>query len=542
MAKKEVNQINENILESTRCEFDTTGTIWTDRQFSHPERTIRIATSFSGISSPDFALKRLGLKSKIVFACDIGERYLTYSLKKMGDMAKDLSDEYKDSFADALYETKKKEMEARNKNRRKNGEPEIPFTKENIYDCMFNCGKILTGQYELVKGCIDILLQYKGITDRKEIEKYVSDLYDEKGRNYVKDAFFANYDIKEEDWHTDIRFMDATPYKGQVDLYVGGSPCCSFSKAGKRLCMEDTRGELIYDYALRIKECEPKVFIFENVADIINPKEAGDWSGLEVALTLFEELGYKLYWNVMDGRNYGIPQHRERVWVVGFKDDVDFKFPNSIPLKLCMYDLLDSDILPRSGEVHEIDERELTYTEYLRFMGFRDFKVPESIQELGKEGVLKKMRFMAGNSMIVECLMALYLQMDITKYGVDEFGDMSLKPSLYDYSDDELDGLIKKAESLKEIHKRSCKADLDYLKNGFLQNPSWEILKVGAKQEAPKGQNKSDSQGYRYHSVRGVCPTLTKIGHVNIIISNMNINPPKQRWKEPIKRVPTPLW
>ena len=283
-----------------------------------------------------------------------------YTLKKMGDMAKDLNESDKESFANTLYETKKKEMEARNKDRRKKGEPEIPFTKENIFDCMFNGSNILSGQYELVKGGIEIMLKHKGITERAAIEKFVSNLYDEKGRNYVKDAFFANYDIKEEDWHTDIRFMDATPYKGQVDLYVGGSPCCSFSKAGKRLCMEDTRGELIYDFALRIKECEPKVFIFENVSDIIKPQKEGYWSGLEVALTLFDELGYKLYWNVMDGRNYGVPQHRERVWVVGFKDDVDFKFPNSIPLNLCMYDLLDVDILPRSGEVYKIDERELT--------------------------------------------------------------------------------------------------------------------------------------------------------------------------------------
>ena len=71
-----------NIVETTRGQFDITGISWIDRQFSHPERTIRIATSFSGISAPDMALKRLGLKSKIVFASDIGERYLNYSFKQ----------------------------------------------------------------------------------------------------------------------------------------------------------------------------------------------------------------------------------------------------------------------------------------------------------------------------------------------------------------------------------------------------------------------------------------------------------------------------
>lgn len=64
----------ENIVETTRGEFDIDGQCWTDREFSHPERTIRIATSFSGIGAPEAVLEKLGLKSEIVFACDKGER------------------------------------------------------------------------------------------------------------------------------------------------------------------------------------------------------------------------------------------------------------------------------------------------------------------------------------------------------------------------------------------------------------------------------------------------------------------------------------
>lgn len=541
MAEKEVYQINENILESTRCDFDTTGTIWTDRQFSHPERTIRIATGFSGISAPDFALKRLGLKSKIVFACDIGERYLNYNFKRLREFAMELKKTNRKRFAKHLYLKNRAKVNSINESRRKKGLKEIPFSRKLVYDCLFNGGNTIEGQLELVKQCLDIILKDKGINKRAEIEKYVSDLYDEKGRNYVKDAFFANYDIKEEDWHTDIRFMDATPYKGQVDLYVGGSPCVSYSRAGRRLTLDDTRGQLFYDFAVRIKECEPKVFIFENVADMMRANNEGEKSGLQAALEVFESLGYKLYWNILEARNYGVPQHRERVWVIGFKDNVDFKFPSSIPLNLCMYDLLDTDILPRSGEVPEIDERELTYSEYLRFMGFRDFKVPDSIQELGDNKVLEKMRFMAGNSMVVECLMALYLQMDITKYGIDEIGDLKLKSSLYEYTDDELDDLINKAVSLKGRVKSTGKVDFSYLQKGLLPNPSRDILKVGAKQSPPK-KGKGDSQGYRYHSVRGACPTLTKCGKVNIIVANVNTSAPKTLWKEPVKRIPTLLW
>lgn len=531
-----------NIVETTKGQFDTTGICWTDRKFSHPERTIRIATSFSGISAPDMALKRLGLKTKIVFASDIGERYLHYSFKQLRKFTKELDEKYWDTFVSALYEGNRANVEYNNEKRREAGKMEIPFTKELVYDCLFKgCDDIKGNKYELVKGCLDIILENKGITDRKVIEDYISSLYDEKGINYVKEAFFANYDINEEDWHTDIRFMDATPYKGQVDLYVGGSPCQSYSRSGKRLTLEDTRGQLFYDFAVRIKECEPKVFIYENVKDMVRAED-GQMSGLEAALSVFSELGYHIYWNVLDAADYGVPQHRERVWVVGFKDETEFLFPKSIPLKQCMYDYLDTDIVPRSGKIETISERELTATEYLRLMGFRDFKIPGSILDLGHKGMTDKLRFMAGNSMVVECLMALFLQMDITKYGVNDNEDMKLKPSLYDYSDCELAELMDKITSYRRSGHSSKTVDFSSIKDGLLPTIPDDIIKIGAHKK-PKGGAGADSQWDRVHSVRGMCPCLTKSGKVYIIVSNAPHNDePKEKWIAPIPRVPAPLW
>ena len=512
-----------NIVETTKGQFDTTGICWTDRKFSHPERTIRITTSFSGISAPDMALKRLGLKTKIVFASDIGERYLNYSFKQLRNFAKELDEKYWDTFAFALYEGNRANVEYNNEKRREAGKMEIPFTRELVYDCLFkDCNDIKGNKYELVKGCLDIILEKKGI-------------------NYVKEVFFANYDIDEDDWHTDIRFMDATPYKGQVDLYVGGSPCQSYSRSGKRLCLEDTRGQLFYDFAVRIKECEPKVFIYENVKDMVRAED-GQMSGLEAALSVFSELGYHIYWNVLDAADYGVPQHRERVWVVGFKDETEFLYPNSIPLKQCMYDYHQEDILPRSGMTDTISERELTATEYLRLMGFRDFKIPVSILDLGSKKMTDKMRFMAGNSMVVECLMALFLQMDITKFGVDDNEDMKLKPSLYDYSDCELDELMDRITAFRKSGHPSNSVDFSYFKNGLLHNASNNIIKVGAHKK-PKGGEGASSQWDRVHSVRGMCPCLTKSGKVYITVSNAPHNDePKKKWEAPIPRVPALLW
>lgn len=92
------------IITKTRGEFDTDSKNWTDREFSHPERTICVATSFSGIGAPEKALERLGLKTKIVFACDIGERYLKYSYNQLKNFIKDFNDEDKEVFAKSLWE------------------------------------------------------------------------------------------------------------------------------------------------------------------------------------------------------------------------------------------------------------------------------------------------------------------------------------------------------------------------------------------------------------------------------------------------------
>ena len=81
---------------------------------------------------------------------------------------------------------------------------------------------------------------------------------------YCKKTYFANYDISEERWHTDIHDFDATPYKGKVDLFVGGAPCQAFSLRGKHGGFSDTRGTLFREFARVVIETQPKVFCHKN--------------------------------------------------------------------------------------------------------------------------------------------------------------------------------------------------------------------------------------------------------------------------------------
>lgn len=231
-------------------------------------KVLNIATVFSGIGAPEQALHKLGVKHKIVFACDNGE----IEIKKDVD--------------------------------------EIKSEISNIKP--------------------------------KDVNDYIKKIYASSGKhNYMKDSYFANYDINEENWYEDIRFLDGKPYKGKVDIIVGGSPCQSFSIIGKRAGLEDTRGTLFYDYARLIKDVQPKVFIYENVPGMLTHDKGNTW---KVISSVFDSLGYKVYKSLLNAKDYGIPQDRTRLFVVGFKDNsVNFEFPKPIKLKTSFFDYLEDN-------------------------------------------------------------------------------------------------------------------------------------------------------------------------------------------------------
>lgn len=160
---------------------------------------------------------------------------------------------------------------------------------------------------------------------------------------HVKKSYLANYQLDEKNWHSDITTFDATPYKEKVDILVGGSPCQAFSMVGKRLGLEDTRGTLFYDFARIVSETQPKIFIYENVKGLLNHDNGNTW---QVVQDVFDSLGYHLYSQILNSKNYGIPQHRERIFVIGFKKEPKngFQFPQPIALEHTMQDFLEDFI------------------------------------------------------------------------------------------------------------------------------------------------------------------------------------------------------
>ena len=232
IAKKEIKKKAESLSDRIVVPTELSdGTNWKDLEFSHPERIVRIGTVFSGIGAIEHAFQRLNLRHKIVFAGDIDDK--------------------------------------------------------------------------------------------------------------CKKSYFANYEISEENWFTDIRDFDATKYLGQVDFIVGGAPCQAFSMVGRRLGFEDARGTLFYEFARVVKETQPKLFLFENVRGLLNHDKGRTW---RVMHDIFEELGYDVKFRVLNSCDYGIPQHRERIYCLGFRQQTDFKFPAPIKLEYKMYDFLEDYI------------------------------------------------------------------------------------------------------------------------------------------------------------------------------------------------------
>lgn len=126
------------------------------------------------------------------------------------------------------------------------------------------------------------------------------------------------------------------------DIICYSPPCQAFSFAGKQLGFEDKRGILFFDALRIIKEKMPKYCIMENVKGLTQKKFQNEFKTMSNNL---EEIGYKNYWKVINAKDQGIPQNRERVFIISIRNDIqqEFEFPESISYKFTLSDILEPD-------------------------------------------------------------------------------------------------------------------------------------------------------------------------------------------------------
>ncbi|MCR4314392.1 MAG: DNA (cytosine-5-)-methyltransferase [Candidatus Uhrbacteria bacterium] len=119
----------------------------------------------------------------------------------------------------------------------------------------------------------------------------------------------------------DVREVDFSEYN--ADVIQAGFPCQSFSYAGKKMGFEDIRGTLFFEFARSIKQVRPKVIIGENVRGLLRHD---DGKTLETILSVLRELGYRIAYRVLRSQYFDVPQKRERLIIMGVRDDLDYPF------------------------------------------------------------------------------------------------------------------------------------------------------------------------------------------------------------------------
>lgn len=253
-----------------------------------------------------------------------------------------------------------------------------------------------------------------------EFEKFARITYESyfksKHPELFKDPKHFGGDIKKVT-DTNQNILDNIP---PFDILTGGFPCQPFSQAGfKKGFMDKTRGTLFFDIARILEVRKPKAYFIENVRGLLNHDE-----GKTIALMneVLHKLGYSFHYKVIKASDFGTPTHRPRLYMVGFRDDADhhipFTFPDPVPLKLTMSDILGGKTdkvigytLRVGGVASGIDDRRnwdtyrvdgkvrrITVKEAAKLMGFpEDFTFPVSDRQAMKQ---------LGNSVAIPAIQA----------------------------------------------------------------------------------------------------------------------------------------
>ena len=272
---------------------------------------IKLGTVFSGIGSVEQALKRLKVDHEIVFACDNGDIELSL-------LERELQKEFKELQTKRGKRTLSETDTARLNELSQKENLLAEETRKYIYS----------------------------LADKKAKMDYVHALYTKNKRkeNHVKNTYLANYpEVK--DFHWDIRFLDGKDYAGEINLLVGGSPCQAFSTVGAQGGLDDTRGTLFYEFARIIEETRPRAFIYENVKGLTTHDGGNTWEMIKHVFT--DVLNYRITEpQLLNAADYGIPQTRRRVFVVGIRNDIkcsDFQYPQPTGCKFTMQDFLEEN-------------------------------------------------------------------------------------------------------------------------------------------------------------------------------------------------------
>lgn len=224
--------------------------------------------------------------------------------------------------------------------------------------------------------------------------------------SYAVKSYCAIHGVSSDKNLGDICKVDINSLPKDIDFLTHGSPCVAFSKAGQNLGGDKGSGtpsSLMWNSVEIIRHCMPKFVIWENVSNVLAPKHKHNF---DEYINELKEIGYTSYYKVMNSKDYGWPQNRDRIFVLSVRKDIDnsydskFTFPLEEPLKVVMSDLLEDNPDDRLFLTETQIERFAT-SSYLQSRRIiqrkdwcdtlcaRDFKDPKCVDVEGQRGPRK---------------------------------------------------------------------------------------------------------------------------------------------------------
>jgi DNA (cytosine-5)-methyltransferase 1 len=167
---------------------------------------------------------------------------------------------------------------------------------------------------------------------------------------YAQDMYEANFGDRP---HGDINDVDPSEIPDH-DFLLAGFPCQPFSIAGKQLGFADTRGTLFFNIEEILREKKPYGFLLENVSRLVTHDKGRTF---KIILEKLNDLGYTVHYKVLNTIDFGIPQLRKRIYIVGFKDKIDFDFPKPNGTKITLEDILEKEVDAKYYVSDEIREK-----------------------------------------------------------------------------------------------------------------------------------------------------------------------------------------
>lgn len=235
-----------------------------------------------------------------------------------------------------------------------------------------------------------------------EIDKYAIECYNQN-HGYIKEGFRSNMSNLGEDMKNNsfpFNYGDATQINPKLlpdfDLLTGGFPCQSFSVAGKGLGELDTRGTL-FNEIVRVAEVKkPKYMLLENVKGLTNKNHKTTFDKI---LSELDRIGYRVYWNILNSKDYGVPQNRERVFFICIRTDLDnqyFSFPEKEELNLFLKDILEFGVVDRDTS-YCIDANYFKGTNVKSYFDKKRRQIVFHIKGKGEVPIEENRAYMIGN-------------------------------------------------------------------------------------------------------------------------------------------------